>query len=288
MKLIRQMPPEMMPSPDVPVGELGEIRDVTMPGPAGDIALRLFDPRSAREPGPVVVFYHGGGFIVGSIDTHAALAAEISRRLDLPVISVEYRLAPEHPWPAATDDGEAAARWVAENGGAAFGRKFTGLVLCGDSAGGTLTCVTSAALRDAPAALPVILQVPIYPVADVSKAYPSNGEFANGYGLEAADMAYFGEAYRSDPQDPRASPLLGDLSGLPPTVLCTAALDPLRDQGRAYAAAMIEAGGQVTFREFAGTIHGFCTYRGVMASAQGDLGVVLDLVSAQLTEARVG
>ena len=116
--MMRQLPPGSMPSQDLPVGDLGELRDLTMPGPAGDIALRLFDPRATRGPSPVVVFYHGGGFVVGSIDTHAALAAEIARALDLPVVSVEYRLAPENPWPAAPDDAEAAARWIADNRGA--------------------------------------------------------------------------------------------------------------------------------------------------------------------------
>lgn len=283
MKMIRQMPPDMMASADLPVGELGEVRNVTMPGPGGEIALRLFDPRKERGPGPVVVFYHGGGFIVGSIDTHAGLAAEIARHLDLPVISVEYRLAPENRWPAATDDGEAAARWIAENG-AAFGREFTSLVLTGDSAGGTVTLVTAAALRDRPAVLPLVMQMPIYPVADLSRTYPSGEAFADGYGLESANMAYYGEAYRSDVNDRRASPLLDDLAGLPPTLLCTAALDPLRDQGRAYAAAVIAAGGQLTYREFPGTIHGFCTYRAGIPSARADLAVLLDLAAAMLQE----
>jgi acetyl esterase len=283
IKMIRQMPPEMMASADLPVGELGEIRNVKMPGAGGDIALRLFDPRASRPAGPVVVFYHGGGFIVGGIDTHAGLAAEIARHLDLPVISVEYRLAPESRWPAATDDGEAAARWIAENG-AAFGREFTSLVLTGDSAGGTVTLVTTAALRDKPAALPVVMQMPIYPVADLSKSYPSSAEFADGFALESKNMDYYGEAYRSDVTDRRASPLLDDLAGLPPTLLCTAGLDPLRDQGRAYAAAMIEAGGQLTYREFKGTIHAFCTYRASIPSARQDLTQLLDLAAAMLRE----
>lgn len=283
IKMIRQMPPGAMPSPDLPVGELGKVQDLTMPGPAGEIALRLFDPRASRGAGPVVVFYHGGGFIVGSIDTHAALAAEISRHLDLPVVSVEYRLAPENRWPAATDDAEAAARWIAANG-AAFDREFTGLILCGDSAGATLTCVTTATLRNEPASLPQLLQIPIYPVTDVSRKYPSGKDFADGYALESKNMKYYDEAYRSDPSDRRASPLLDDLSGLPPTLLVTAALDPLRDQGRAYAAKAIEAGVQLTYREYKGTIHGFCTYRAGIPSARDDLANLLDLAKAMLAE----
>lgn len=282
---MRQMPPDMMATLDLPVGELGELRDLAMPGPAGEIALRLFDPRRERDAGPVVVFYHGGGFVVGSIDTHAGMAAEIARQLDLPVVSVEYRLAPEHKWPAGPDDAETAARWIAENG-AAFGREFTGLVLCGDSAGGTLTLVTTLALRDRPAALPVLAQIPIYPLTDTTRVYRSRVAFADGYGLESANMEYYELAYQSDHSHWRASPLLGNHAGLPPTLLVTAALDPLRDHGRAYAAAAIEAGVDVTYREFAGTIHGFCSYRKLIPSAQADLTMILDLAKAMIAEAQ--
>jgi acetyl esterase len=212
------------------------------------------------------------------------MAAEIARQLDLPVVSVEYRLAPEHKWPAAPDDCEAAARWIAENG-AAFGREFTGLVLCGDSAGGNLTLVTTLALRDRPAALPLLAQIPIYPVTDTTKVYRSRVTFGDGYGLESANMDYYEEAYQSDRSHWRASPLLGDHTGLPPTLLVTAELDPLRDQGRAYAAAAIEAGAHVTYREFAGTIHGFCSYRQLVPSAQADLVAILDLAKAMIAEA---
>lgn len=276
--MMRQVPPEMIETMlamfEAPVGELGEVRDVTMPGPAGEIALRLFDPRKTRGPGPVVVFYHGGGFVVGSIGTHAPLAAEIARQLDLPVVSVEYRLAPEDKWPAAPEDAEAAARWIAENG-AAFGREFTGMVICGDSAGGTLTLVTTLALRDRPAALPVLLQVPIYPVSDRSRPYPSASAYGEGYGLDTISIAYYDEAYGSDKQDWRASPLLADLAGLPPTLLCTAEFDPLRDEGRAFAAKAIEAGVEVTYREYRGTIHGCFTFRKAIPSAQQDLAGLL-------------
>jgi len=239
LAMIRKLPPEMIASQmkdDLPVGELGEIRDVTMPGPGGDMQLRLYDPRPAdeREAGPVVVFYHGGAFVVGSIQTHAGLSAEMARELDLPVISVEYRLAPEYPWPAAPDDAEAAARWIAENGDA-FDREFTGLIISGDSAGGNLTLVTTLALRDKPAAVPVLMQLPIYPASDRTKTYPSGEMFAEGYGLGSGSVPKE-DLYKADPESWRASPLLADLAGLPPTVLVTASLDPLRDQGRAFAA----------------------------------------------------
>jgi acetyl esterase len=284
MALIRNLPPDAMAALDLPVGELAVVRDLSMPGPGGEIALRLFDPRAQREPGPAIVFYHGGGFVVGSIDTHAGLAAEIARQLDLPLISVEYRLAPEHRWPAAADDAEAAARWIAENA-AAFGRQFTSLVLCGDSAGGTLTIVTALALRERPAALPVCMQFPIYPKVDSSREYPSTRAFSDGYGLESVNTRYFDEAYRSDRQHWRASPLLADPSGLPLTLVVTASLDPLRDEGRAYAAKTTSAGVPTTYREVQGTIHGFACYRQAIPSAQADLTAVLALAKAMIREA---
>lgn len=282
---IHKLPPAAlaaMSQQDLPAGSI-TTKDLTMPGPGGPIALRLFDTRAKRAPGPVVVFYHGGGYVLGSIDTHAGLAAEIARQLDLPVVSVEYRLAPESPWPAAPDDGESAARWVAGNG-KAFGREFTGLVLAGDSAGGNLTLVTAAALRDKPAALPVILQVPIYPATDFVKRYPSNTQNGEGYTLDSKSMASFGMHYAADPKSLRASPILGDLAGLPPTVLVTATLDPLRDQGRAYAAKLVDAGVPTAFYEGKGLIHGFATYRKAIPSAQTDTVAFLRVARAMLDE----
>lgn len=266
---------------DRPVGELAEIRDVIMPGPGGDLPLRLFDARVDREPGPVVVFYHGGGFAVGSIETHAGLAAEIARQIDVPVVSVDYRLAPEHPWPAAPEDAEAAARWIARNS-TRFGRQFTGLVLCGDSAGGNLTIVTALALRDRPAALPVVLQIPIYPAVDRIGTYPSRSLFAQGYGLDAADTALFDQHYAADPAHHSRSPLLVGQQGMPATVIVTAGLDPLRDEGRAYAAATILAGVPTAYHEAQGTIHGFATFRQAIPSAQHDLEIVLGLAKTML------
>jgi acetyl esterase len=230
------------------------------------------------------VFYHGGGFVVGSIDTHAGLAAAIARALDLPVVSVEYRLAPEHKWPGAPDDAEAAARWVAENG-AAFGREFTHVIPCGDSAGGNLALTTTLALRDKPAALPVPFQFIIYPRADGSCVRPSFEAYADGYGLELANLKYYDQAYAPDCQHWRHSAILADLTGLPPMLMITASLDPLRDDGRAYAAKAIEAGVQVTYREVEGTIHGFMTYREAIPSAKADAEDIFALAKVLIAEA---
>jgi len=198
---------------DPPVGELGTLLDLTIPGPAGDIPARLYDPRASREPGPAAVFFHGGGFVIGDLDSHGSFTAEMARVLDLPVIAIDYRLAPEFPWPAAPDDCEAAARWVA-NSPTELGRSVTSLILSGDSAGGNLTIVTAAALRDQPAKVPVIAQLPFYPATDASKEYPSYAEFAEGYLLTRDSMEWFMAAYKSEADHIRNSPLLGDSAAL--------------------------------------------------------------------------
>ena len=269
---------------DLPVGDLAVVRDLTIPGPDGAIPARLFDPVETRTPGPVMIFYHGGGFVFGDIETHAALCAEMARTLGLPVLSVEYRLAPEHRWPAAPDDAEAAARWVASHP-PELGVTATGLVLCGDSAGGMLTIVTAMALRDRPAAVPVIAQAPLYPVTDPAGRYPSFEEFAEGYLLTKAAMLWFGDAYQADIAHMRGSPMLASLAGMPPAVVVAAGLDPLRDQGRAYAARLIEAGVPTVYREAVGTIHGFATLRKAIPSAVGDIAGFLVALKAVIAEA---
>jgi acetyl esterase len=283
--MIRKLPPEvmgqMMSASEMPLGPLAVDKKLTMPNAGGLMELRLFDARADRGPGPVVVFYHGGGFVVGNIATHAPLAAEMARQLDLPVVSVEYRLAPEHKWPAAPDDAEAAARWIASNA-AALGRSADSLILTGDSAGGTLTMVTALALRDKPAAVPVKLIIPLYPMADASQPYPSMTAFAKGYGLDEPDIAFFERALAADKNSPRHSAVRANLAGLPPTVLATAALDPLRDGGRALGGKLVEAGVPVSFYEAAGNVHGFATFRKGIPSAQGDLDQIMALARAML------
>lgn len=269
---------------DPPIGDLATILDLTIPGPAGAIPARLFDAKASREPGPAMLYYHGGGFVIGNVATHASFCAEIARVLDIPVISVDYRLAPESPWPAAPDDCEAAARWVAENP-PELGRKITSLIVCGDSAGGNLAIVTAMALRDAPAKAPVIAQFPIYPVVDTTRDYPSYEEFSEGYLLTHDSMTWFDAAYAAEAAHIRASPLTGDLAGMPPAIVLTASLDPLRDQGRAYAGALAAAGVPVIFREAKGNIHGFVTLRKATPSSVGDVMGGLKALKAVIMEA---
>jgi acetyl esterase len=269
---------------DLPLGDLATVTDLSIPGPAGPIPARLFDAKASREPGPALLFYHGGGFVIGNVETHASFCAEIARTLDIPVISVDYRLAPENPWPAAPDDCEAAARWVAGNP-ADLGRKVTSLVVAGDSAGGNLAIVTAMALRDTPAAVPVIAQFPIYPATDASKDYPSYAIFAEGFLLTRDSMDWFQASYDAEADHIRTSPLIGDLAGMPPAVVITASLDPIGDQGRAYAGALAVAGVPVIFREAKGNVHGFVTLRKAIPSSAGDVAGALAALKTVIVEA---
>lgn len=281
----RRMMGAMRAVADVPAGDLAVIRDLSIAGPhGGAISLRLYDARETRAPGPAMVFFHGGGFVLGDLDTHEPACAEIARLLDLPVISVDYRLAPEHPWPAAPDDCEAAARWVAGSP-AELGRKVSGIVLAGDSAGGTLTIVTALALRDKPAEAPVLAQWPIYPAVDLRTRYPSTDRFGEGYLLSKEGMIWFNESYQPDFDHWRASPLKADQTGLPPTLVVTASLDPLLDQGRAYAAACVNAGVPTIYREAVGTIHGWLNLRKAIPSSEGDLRSCVAALKAMIAEA---
>ena len=250
-------------------------RDLTCPGPAGPIPLRFYDVKAERAPGPCVIFIHGGGFVIGDLEVYHALCPEISHHPDLPVISVDYRLAPEHPFPAAPDDCEAVARWLAASP-AELERTITGLVITGDSAGGNLTIVTTNQLMNEPADVPVIVQAPIYPVASDTSQHSSFAMFTEGFLLTGAAMAWFNDQYGGDAGDPRHTPMVGDCTNTPPTVVCTAGLDPLRDSGREYAAHLVQLGTEVVYLEFPGIIHGFTTLRKAIPSGQRDLEAFLD------------
>jgi acetyl esterase len=269
---------------DVPTGALAVIRDLACPGPGGEIGLRLFDARERREAGPLFLFLHGGGFVFGDLDTHEPFCAEMARELDLPVLAVDYRLAPENPWPAGVEDAIAAARWAAASP-EALGRAVTGLVVAGDSAGGNFAIIVSLALRDEPAAVPVLAQWPIYPAADPGKGYPSKEDFGEGYMLTKLSMDWFEDCYRADPSDWRYSPLVKSQKGMPPTLVVTAGLDPIRDQGRAYAAACIEAGVETIYREARGTVHGFINLRRAIPSAADDIAGCVAALKLLLGEA---
>lgn len=255
---------------DVPAPALAISRTISVPGAAGELPALLLDSRVDRHPGPLVVWFHGGGFVTGGLDTHRSFCSEVARQLDLPVLLVAYRLAPEVRFPAAHQDAEVVARWVASGPGV-LDRGVTSLVLGGDSAGGNLALVTAQALRDRPAAVPLTVQVAIYPSTDETRTYPSQDEFAAGYLLTEAGKRWYREHTQAVPEDLRCSPINGVLAGLAPAVIMTAGADPNRDEGRAYAAALVAAGVPTTFLEAAGNVHAFVLLRQVVPSAQRDV-----------------
>lgn len=279
----RQMMAMMGQLAEEPVGDLAIIRDIAIPGPAGDIPARIFDARESRDAGPVMVFYHGGGFVIGDLDIYASYCAEIARQLDLPVISIDYRLAPEHPFPAATDDCEAATRWIAASP-AELGYDITGLIPSGDSAGGNLAIVTTMALRDNPANVPVILQHPIYPVVSDSADWPSMTTFAEDHLLTADSMTWFTKQYAPDMASYRGAPLNFDQTGMPPTMVTTASLDPLSDQGIAYYERLKADGVRAEYRSADGNIHGHITLRKAIPSSAEDVKGNVDALKAMLVE----
>jgi len=258
---------ESMPAPDArafltamnaanpPGPEVGEVVDGTLPGAAGDLEYRLYRPATAG-PHPLVVFFHGGGWVLGDAVSNDAFCRDLCVKSQTIVVSVNYRHAPEDRFPAAAEDAVAATRWLAEHAeqlGAAPGP----LVVAGWSAGGNLAAVVAQAARDA-GGPPIAGQLLICPVTDASREWPSMVENAEGYFLTAPLMTWFLDHYvdPADRSDPRVSPLLADsLAGLPPACVVTAEFDPLRDEGNAYASALAEAGVPVDHIQAAGQIH---------------------------------
>ena len=265
---------------DAPAREIAVIRDIS-----GPVPLRLYDARAEREAGPILVFIHGGGWVIGGLETHDPLCIDLAIELDIPVVAVDYRLAPEFPFPAGFEDSLAATRWIA-GGPDELGRTPTNLFLAGDSAGGNLAAGVSAALRDEPAAVPVAGQWLIYPAADPCVRYPSYDEFNDGFLLTKESMDWFEESYAGPRNDWRYSPLLKGAGKLPPTFVLTAELDPIRDQGRAYAARCAEAGVETIYWEAPGTVHGFINLRKALPSANDDFARCLAYLKPWVERAR--
>jgi acetyl esterase/lipase len=242
-----------------PPQPVARVEDREVPGPAGQVPVRIYTPQGSG-PFAGVVYFHGGGFVVGDLDTHDPVCRQVATRLGAVVCAVDYRLAPEHPFPAASDDALAATRWFLAHT-ADLGVDASRLFVMGDSAGGTLATVTALALRGEPG--PHLRgQVLIYPIADhVDAGTASYDTFAEGYGLTRDSMRWFLRHYladRAEATDPRVCPLRApDLSGLPPAFVVTAEYDVLRDEGERYAARLREDGVDVTFARAEGLHHGF-------------------------------
>jgi acetyl esterase len=240
--------------------------DRTVPGATGDLKARVYRPEG-DGPFPTVAFFHGGGWVIGDLDTHDNMARNVCRGARAVVIAVDYRLAPEHPFPAAAEDAVAAARWVAQHLDELGGDDR--LAVAGDSAGGNLAAVAAQALHAD--GTPLLAQFLIYPAVDAEGEYPSRVENAKGYFLEQPTMDWFYGHYAGawdDAKDPRLSPLHADLSGLPPAVVVTAEYDPLRDEGEAYGAALEAAGVSADVRRYDGMIHGFFDMGTISPAAQ--------------------
>lgn len=241
---------------------VGDVHDETVAGPGGAIAVRVYRPEVPAGPTPTTVMFHGGGYVLGTLDSHDDQARLICRGTAGVVVSVDYRLAPEAPYPGAPDDCEAVTRYVLDHV-EDYGGDSTRVGVAGDSAGGGLSIVVALRLLAAPAAAPLAAQLLFYPVADLSDEvanYPSRAANAEGLLLTAPMMRWFGEHYAgsADRTDPDVSPIYAsDVSGMAPTVLATAEFDPLRDEGNAFARKLADAGVDVAAYEFDGLIHGF-------------------------------
>jgi len=252
----------MLDPTDLPIGK---VEDSTFPGPAGDVPIRVYTPTGASGTLPLLLFFHGGGFVIGDLDTHDALCRSFAEGAKAKVIAVHYRLAPEAPFPAAVEDCAAALDWVVANAGS-LGIDAARIAVAGDSAGGNLSAVVSQIARDkgGPA---LKLQLLIYPATDARRGYPSYEENGVGYFLENETIDWFFSHYvpgGTEATDPRFSPLLASShEGLAPAYIITAGYDPLRDEGKAYAEKLEAAGVPVTYVNYEGTIHGFFNMQAV-------------------------
>ncbi|TMB54300.1 MAG: alpha/beta hydrolase [Deltaproteobacteria bacterium] len=254
---------------------VARIENRTVPGPAGEIPVRIYAP-VGTAPFPVLVYFHGGGWVIGNLDTHDGICRSLANRVGCLVVSVDYRLAPEHRFPAAPEDCYAATRWLAEHAGSLGGDKGR-IAVGGDSAGGNLAAVVALMARDR-GGPKLAFQLLVYPATDTDFETRSYRENSEGYFLTRADMVWFWNHYAprdEDRRNPYAAPLrAASLRGLPPALVITAEFDPLCDDGNAYAARLREDGVPVRLSQQDGLIHGFF-----------QMGAVIDRGRASVDEA---
>jgi len=247
-----------------------DVRELDIPGPAGPIRARLYSPPPAEGGVPLLVHYHGGGHVFGDLDSCEGACRLFTRNAGVAVLSVDYRLAPEHPFPAAIDDSLAAFLWAAENA-PELGADPKRIAVGGDSAGGNLAAAVCLAARDGDGPVPAF-QLLLYPAVDLTRRRPSRDLFADGLQLTDTDIEWYREQYlpdEADLQNPLASPLLAEsLEGLPPAYVTTAGFDPLRDEGEDYAHALVAAGVPATTRRHEGLVHGFANYTRIAPAAR--------------------
>ncbi len=252
--------------------DIHRFEDREIDGPAGQIPIRIYTPREPKpnEKLPVLVWYHGGGYVIGDLDTHDSVCRALANEADCIVVAVDYRLAPEHKFPAAVDDCEAALKWVAKHA-PEINADGARIAVGGDSAGGNLATVVSILARDA--GFPnIVFQLLIYPVTAPEPETKSHHAFAEGYLLTRKTITWFFTHYirsSKDTKDFRYAPLeADDLSSLPPALIIVAGYDPLRDEGVEYAEAMIHAGNRVRLSNYEGMVHGFYLMGGMVDASR--------------------
>jgi acetyl esterase len=271
--------------------EVGQVEDLSASGPAGAIPLRSYRPRGSTNSVmlPVLVYFHGGGFVIGDLETHDTLCRELANLSGCAVIAVDYRLSPENRFPAAVLDCFAATRWIRDHA-AELKLNASRIAVGGDSAGGNLAAVVAIDARER-GDLALAFQLLIYPATDLNSTAPSHAENGQGYLLTRDTMDYFSGHYIPDPaqyDDWRCSPLLQpNLSNLPPALLLTAGFDPLRDEGAAYAERLSAAGNRCVYVNFVRQIHGFITMGKIIDEANAAVGLCAAELRRALLPARL-
>lgn len=277
----REMYRSMQPATGQP--ELHAVRDSAAAGPGGDIPVRIYEPGPGANR-PCLVYFHGGGWVIGDLDTHDGVCRKLALLADCVVIATHYRLAPEDPYPASLDDCYATVEWAAANA-AALGIDASRIAVGGDSAGGNLSACVALRARDTSGPA-LVFQLLVYPVTNTSFDTPSYAENGEGYMLTLDSMEWFWNHYLSGPQNDRSDPMVApmradSLAGLPAACVITAEFDPLRDEGENYGKQLQEAGVSTHIKRYDGMIHGFYTMSDLLPDGQA----ALELSAAQLRDA---
>jgi acetyl esterase len=275
---------QMAAAKDVAVGR---VENFMIPGPGGEIRARCYAPVAASGPLPTLIYFHGGGFVAGSLESHDGLCRLFAVEGGFKVISVDYRLAPEHPYPAAVDDAWAATQWIEANA-AELGVDAGRIAVGGDSAGGMLAAIVTQLAREK-GGLKIAYQLLLFPNTQIGGETASLSEFAVGYFLERRAIDYFNSLYltpQADKNSAKVSPLRArDFAGLPPAYIMLAGYDPLHDEGLAYAEKLRAAGVKVTVEDYAGLVHGFIYLQTVLPQAHDAVAAAAKAVKRALDAA---